>query len=279
MIIRCWGARGSIPVSGPEFLIYGGDTTCIEIRTKDDEIVIIDAGSGIRRLGNSLIAEKRLEYHMIFTHAHWDHLMGFPFFKPLYFERARVNMCGCPFPNASIQEMIQRVMSPPHFPVKYSDLRAAIDYSGTCEGAFTIGSLTVVPIFLSHPNQGNGYKFIEDGKTFVFLTDNELTFRHPGGLDYDDYLQFSTGADLLIHDAEYIEADYKTKKEWGHSVYTDALKLALEAGAKKLGLFHHNQERTDREIDIIVQDCRNIVERKGADLECFALTQDSEIRL
>jgi len=279
MIIRCWGARGSIPVSGNEYLKYGGDTTCLEIRTKDDDIVIVDAGSGMRRLGNKLIEEGRFEYSMIFTHAHWDHLIGFPFFKPLYFSKTRINMRGCPFPQASINEMIKRVMTPPHFPVKYSDLRAGINYDGTCEGISIIGSLTVIPIFLSHPNQGNGYKFIEDGKSFVFLTDNELTFTHEGGLTYDDYLEFSEGADLLVHDAEYTEEDYATKKEWGHSVYTDALRLALEGKVKKLGLFHHNQERTDDEVDTIVADCQSIIAERNAPLECCALSQEWEIQL
>ena len=96
MIIRCWGARGSIPVSGDEYVKYGGDTTCIEIRTQDDEIVIIDAGSGIRRLGNRLVSEKRFQYTMLFTHAHWDHIMGFPFFSPIYSKKTRITMFGCP---------------------------------------------------------------------------------------------------------------------------------------------------------------------------------------
>ncbi len=279
MIIRCWGARGSIPVSGKEYLKYGGDTTCIEIRTSDDKVVIIDAGSGIRRLGNKLLAENRHEYYMIFTHAHWDHLIGFPFFKPLHSEEAFIKMTGCPFAQASIKEMISRVMRPPNFPVKYSDILADIDYQGAADAAFTIGSMTVESIPLSHPNYGTGYKFIEDGKVFVFLTDNELAYKHPGGLDYEDYLNFSAGADLLIHDAEYTEEDYTSKKEWGHSVYTDALRLALEAEAKRLVLFHHNQERTDSEVDDIVRDCKEMIDKRGSSMECTAADQEMEIEL
>jgi len=279
MIIRCWGARGSIPVSGKEYLKYGGDTTCIEIRTSDDKVVIIDAGSGIRRLGNRLLAENRHEYYMIFTHAHWDHLIGFPFFKPLYSKKALIKMTGCPFAQASIKEMISRVMRPPNFPVKYSDIRADIDYQGAADATFTIGSMTVESIPLSHPNYGTGYKFIEDGKVFVFLTDNELAYKHSGGLDYDDYCKFSAHADLLFHDAEYTEEDYKSKKEWGHTVYTDALRLALEAEVKKLVLFHHNQERTDSEVDELVKDCQEIIDKKGSSLECVAADQEMEIEL
>jgi len=279
MIIRCWGSRGSIPVSGKEYLEHGGDTTCIEIRTKTDEIIIIDAGSGIRRLGNSLISEGRYEYNMIFTHAHWDHLMGFPFFRPLYKSQTRLMMLGCPFAQASVKKMISRVMTSPNFPVDYEDLRAKIKYQAACESTFSVGSMKVIPISLSHPNWGNGYKFIEDGKSFVFLTDNELTFKHPGGLDYDDYLKFAKGATLLFHDSEYTAEDYKDTKGWGHSVYTDALRLAMEANVEKFGLFHHNQDRNDRDVNIIVQDCKDIITRQNSSLHCFAVSQDMEIEL
>lgn len=274
MIIKCWGSRGSIPVSGKDYIKYGGDTTCIEIRTKSDDIIIIDAGTGIRRLGNSLIDEKRYKYNFIFTHAHWDHLMGLPFFKPLYYEHSEIYIHRCPFPGKYVEKMISRLLSPPYFPVKYSDLKAKILYMQGCPSQFQIGSLTIIPILLSHPNRGCGYKFIEDNKSFVFLTDNELGFKHPTGLSYNDYLKFSSGADLLIHDAEYTPEEYKNKIEWGHSVYTDTLDLAIEAGVSKLGLFHLNQERTDRQMDEIVRICRHNISKKKLSLECFAVGRD-----
>lgn len=279
MMIRCWGARGSIPVSGEEYLRYGGDTTCIEIRTKSDEIIIIDAGSSIRRLGSRLLAEGRQQYTMIFTHAHWDHLMGFPFFKPIYVEGTRITMYGCPFAQASVKQMIGRIMTPPNFPVRFEDIKAEVTYHEACADSFFFGSVIVSPIPLSHPNQGQGYKFEEDGKRFVFLTDNELTYKHPGGLGYDDYRDFSRGADLLIHDAEFREEDYQKTRTWGHSVYTDTLALALDAGVKKLGLFHHNQDRSDTAVDEMVADCRRIIADRRSSLDCFAVSQDMEITL
>jgi len=275
MLVRCWGARGSIPVSGREYLRYGGDTPCIEIRTADDGIVIIDAGSGIRRLGHRLLAEKRHDYALIFTHAHWDHLMGFPFFRPIYRSSTHIAMFGCPFAQVSVRDMISRIMAPPNFPVNFEDITAEIRYHESCEETFQLGGLTITPIALSHPNQGMGYRFEEGGKSFVFLTDNELTYRHPGGLEYEDYAAFAKGADLLVHDAEYRPGEYRQTRSWGHSVYTDALRLALDAGVGRLGLFHHNQERTDEAVDEIVADCRRIA--AGRPLECFALHQDMEI--
>jgi phosphoribosyl 1,2-cyclic phosphodiesterase len=279
MKVRVWGARGSIPVSGMEYLKYGGDTTCLEIRTKDDEIVIVDAGSGIRRLGNSLLSERRYKYNLIFTHAHWDHLMGFPFFKPVYFSETQIDLFGCPFAQNSIREFLKESMSPPHFPVKLSDLKATLAYHGTCTREFNIGSLHVIPILLSHPNQGIGYKFIEDGKVFVFLTDNELSYKHPGGLEFEDYTNFSLDADLLIHDSEFTETEYSRTKGWGHSQFQDALQLALDARVKRFGMFHHNQERDDAAIDEIVHRCEDILVEQNAALECFAVSQGMEIHV
>ena len=279
MMIRCWGSRGSIPVSGPEYLKYGGDTTCLEVRTSDDAIIIVDAGSGIRRLGNRLLAEERFEYSMIFTHSHWDHILGFPFFKPLYHEKTSLHLYGCPFNRESVKEMVAKVMTSPNFPMDLNNVQARISYQESCQDSLRIQSMTVTPIKTSHPNSGIGYKFSEDGKTFVFLTDNELKHKHPGGLDYGDYVRFAAGADLLLHDSEFTEEEYRIKKTWGHSTYRDALQLALEARVKKFGLFHHNQERTDAAIDEIVGKCQQIIAAQKSSLECFAVPEGMEIRL
>uniref|UniRef100_A0A7C4W1K7 MBL fold metallo-hydrolase n=1 Tax=Desulfatirhabdium butyrativorans TaxID=340467 RepID=A0A7C4W1K7_9BACT len=271
MHITCWGSRGSIPVSGAEYNRYGGDTTCMEIRPMSGETVIVDAGTGIRRLGNALIAEGRLTCHFIFTHAHWDHLMGFPFFKPLYRQDASFHMHRCPFASKFVETMLSRVMSPPNFPVRYSDIQATIQYEEACPTCFRIGSLSVSPIALRHPNSGSGYKFMENDRSFVFLTDNELGFSHSGGPPVEDYIRFCRNADLLIHDAEYTPEEYVHTIEWGHSVYTDVIDLAVQADVKRLGLFHLNQDRSDDHVDAIVEACRSLLREKGSPIECFAV--------
>ncbi|NOY68342.1 MAG: MBL fold metallo-hydrolase [Deltaproteobacteria bacterium] len=275
MYIKCWGSRGSIPVSGRQYLKYGGDTTCLEIRTNSNDLIIVDAGTGIRRLGNQLIKEDRHVFNFIFTHSHWDHLMGFPFFKPLYRKESEILMHRCPFPGKYVESIVTKLMRPPHFPVRYSDLTATVIYRKGCPEAFDIGSVRITPIPLSHPNGGCGYRFEEDGKVFIFLTDNELGYIHPGGLRFYNYISICKEADLLIHDAEYLPEEYKSSIEWGHSTYTDALKLALEADVKSLGLFHLNQERTDEEVDEMVGHCRRLIEDEGRDLECFAVGADT----
>ncbi|PIE71256.1 MAG: MBL fold metallo-hydrolase [Deltaproteobacteria bacterium] len=279
MYIKCWGSRGSIPISGPEFTIYGGDTTCIEIRSESDDIIIIDAGTGIRRLGTQLVKENRFNYHLIFTHAHWDHLMGFPFFKPIFMEQTEIIVYRCPFPEKYVESMIGKVMKPPNFPIKYSDLKARIRFRNGCPDSFMIGSMTIEPISISHPNSGCGYKFTENGKKFVILTDNELGYIHPNGHTFASYREFVRDADLLFHDAEYTPDDYLATKEWGHSVYLHALDLALQGNVRRLGLFHHNQERTDGEIDEMVRTCQDQIRSQHKDIDCFAVAADMTFTL
>ena len=279
MKITCWGARGSIAVSGKDYVKYGGDTTCVEVRSKNNDIIILDAGTGMRRLGNKLLASNERDLRILFTHAHWDHLMGFPFFKPIYMKGTSIAMYGCPYAQKSVKAMIGNTMAAPYFPVDYGLLQAEISSHSVCKESFQIGPVTITPIALSHPNMGIGYRFAEDGKSFVFLTDNELAHKHHGGLGYDDYLRFSEGADLLVHDAEYTPDQYAMTKGWGHSLYTDALRLAMEAKVRRFGLFHHNQDRTDAQQDKIVDDCRSIAKEKKAQLSCFALEPQMEISL
>jgi phosphoribosyl 1,2-cyclic phosphodiesterase len=279
MIIRCHGARGSIPVSGPKYVRYGGDTTCIEIRTRNDEVIIVDAGSGIRRLGNRLLEEEKYHYHLIFTHSHLDHILGFPFFKPIYREEATIHLMGCPTTQGNIQKLLGKAMSAPLFPIQFDALLATIDYDVECRFDYQIDSIKIYPINLSHPNGGMGYKFVEDGKSFVFLTDNELRHKHRNGRSFEDYVEFSRGADLLIHDSEYTREEYHMTKGWGHSTYPDVLELAQKARVKSLGLFHHNQDRSDDDQDLIVEECRSINRDKHVDMDCFALTQTTSLIL
>jgi phosphoribosyl 1,2-cyclic phosphodiesterase len=279
MIIRCHGARGSIPVSGVEYGKYGGDSTCFEIRSKNSKIIIVDAGSGIRRLGDKLLGEEVYNYSIIFTHSHFDHILGFPFFRPLYDRKTTVNILGCPTTQGNIEKLLSKAMSAPLFPVRFDELSAKIQYSVECKFSFQVDSVEIFPINLSHPNAGLGYRFVEDGKKFVFLTDNELGYRHRNGKTFEDYAEFSNNADLLIHDAQSTPEEYRHTKKWGHSTYIDSLNLALAARVRRFGLFHHDPIRNDTDLDAIVRTCRGIIQSKRSDMECFALTQNTELIL
>jgi len=208
MRIKFWGARGSIPVSGKNYNKYGGSTTCVEVRSKKDELVIVDAGSGIRLLGKELLKNSHNRFHMLFTHSHWDHVLGFPFFAPIYNKKTQIRIMGCSFSSDPVREIIAKTMQPPGFPVKFEEISARFEFASVCASGCDVEGMQVLPIELSHPNNGLGYKFCEGGRTFAFLTDNELGYAHPGGRPLEDYVAFARGADLLVHDADYLPAEY-----------------------------------------------------------------------
>jgi phosphoribosyl 1,2-cyclic phosphodiesterase len=282
MKIKIWGCRGSITTPGAATLRYGGNSTCIEIRTAEGEAagqnIVVDAGSGVRLLGKALRKERKISHiRFFFSHSHWDHLVGFPFFEPAYFPDYHITFCGGPHAQDSIRRYLGRQMEAPFFPVDFSLLKAKFDFrcdrteheSGPCR----FDGLEVLPAPLSHPNGGYGFKFIESGRAFVLFTDNELGFKHEGGLDVAGYVQFCRGADLLIHDAQYTDAEYKRTRGWGHSTYADTVDLALAAGVKRLGLFHHDPDRSDDDLDKQVGFCRDRIRAAGGQIECFACAE------
>jgi ribonuclease BN (tRNA processing enzyme) len=206
--------------------------------------------------------------------------MGFPFFRPFYNKKTAIRIYRCPI-SKFVKTMLSSVMTPPYFPIRYLEAQSTIVYANETDGQtrFQIGSVAIESIPLSHPNTGRGYKFIENDKSFVFLTDNELHYDHPGRVSFEEYLRFSTGADLLIHDAEYRPEEYEYLITWGHSTYVHALDLAMAAGVKQLGLFHLNQDRTDAQVDDMVEKSRQIITERGSNLECFAVSCDMEFYL
>ncbi|MBU1343240.1 MAG: MBL fold metallo-hydrolase [Proteobacteria bacterium] len=279
MDIKCWGSRGSIPVSGAQYLKYGGDTTCIQITAKSGETIIIDAGTGIRRLGNFFIKNNITQYYLLFTHAHWDHILGIAFFRPLQYSKVKITIQDRKFSGISTKNVLGEVMKFPFFPIGLKELKADIKFEKALNHSFTIGSILVETIPTSHTGGGLGYKFTEDKKTFVFLTDNELGFDHPEGKGVKAYLDFSRDADLLFHDGEYTQKEYKRKMNWGHSSIQDVLDLAVNANVKKLGLFHLNQDRTDDQMDQIISESRMDLKKKNSAMDLFAVACDMAIHL
>ncbi|HEX3019466.1 MAG TPA: MBL fold metallo-hydrolase [Chitinispirillaceae bacterium] len=279
MLIRCWGSRGQIPVSGAEFTRYGGDTTCMEVRSENGDIIVIDAGSGIRSLGTVLLKEKKQKISLLFTHLHIDHIIGLPFFSPLYNSDSVIKIFGCSFDEKSFRDSLNGMMRPPYFPVDLKGIPAKMSYSEVGSRSFRIGSIKVTPALLNHPNGGLGYRFEENGASFVFLTDNELSEDLPGSRPFSFYAKFCQDADLLVHDAEFKPQEYTRHKSWGHSNYCDAIKLGLLANAKRLGLFHINNQRKDKQVDTLVKSARNLVKNQGKTMDCFAVSSRFSIHL
>jgi len=270
--VRCWGARGSIPVSGPDFLRYGGDTSCLEVRSANDDLLILDAVTGIRALGCELARQGCLDATLLLSHYHWDHIQGLPFFKLLYNPQASLRLGGSRGARTELTRVLARALRPPLFPVPFDKVPARIENLRFEDDALCVGSLRVRRIAASHPNKGAGFRIEENGASLVYLTDNELSLRHRGGLGFADYVAFCKGADLLIHDAEYLPEEYPQRRGWGHSPIEDAARLAREAGVATLGLFHHNQERSDAALDALVERCRGLLTLPG-DPACVALFQ------
>ncbi|MBN1686997.1 MAG: MBL fold metallo-hydrolase [Spirochaetales bacterium] len=281
MTIKIWGSRGSLPTPEPYAVRYGGNTTCIEIRFSCDIPLIIDAGSGIRKLGNLLLKDRTRpkELYLYLTHAHWDHLMGFPFFTPAYMKGTQVHVRGGVMAKRSLEKFLSKQMEAPYFPVDFKAMKAKFDFTRGKPEGFEVGEARITPIPLSHPNGGWGCKIEEAGKTFVFLTDNELGHTHEGGLTTSGYVEACAYADLVIHDAQYTEEEYKKKETWGHSTYTQATMLALSAKVKQLGFFHHDPERSDDSIDALVARARHKIETENRDLACFAVEEGQVITL
>lgn len=280
MIIRTWGARGSIPSPGEYTNRYGGNSTCLEIRLKTGELLIVDAGSGIRHLGKAILKEKELtEMYLILTHSHWDHLSGFPFFTPAYSSKYKINVYGGPNAQKSLKQYLSHQMAPPFFPVDFNVMKAQFSFGYECPSPGLIGLVNFTPIPLSHPNGGYGFKFEKEGKVFVFLTDNEPNFPHPGGLKKEDYINFCNDADLLMHDAQYTDDEYKITRGWGHSTYKDATEIAIAANVKRFGLFHHDPDRTDTDLDKYLEMCKAQIKKANVKIDCFASKEGEVIEL
>ena len=281
MKVKIWGCRGSLPTPEPYAVRYGGNSTCVEVRLDNGAVIIIDAGSGIRKLGKALLEpeNKPKEIYLYLTHAHWDHLMGFPFFTPAYIKGARIHVRGGVKAKRFLERFLSKQMEAPYFPVDFKAMKAKLDFtSGKPEG-FGIGNAKISPIPLSHPNGGWGCRIEEAGRTFVFLTDNELDYVHEGGLRSSEYVKACARADLLIHDAQYTDKEYAKKKTWGHSTYNQALMLALSSRAKRIGFFHHDPERTDDEIDKLVEQMRQKADKESRHLDCFGVEEGQIIEL
>jgi len=279
MEIKCWGSRGSIPVSGDKYIKYGGDTTCVEITAKTGETIIVDAGTGLRCLGNNLIERNITRFYFLFTHAHWDHILGIAFFKPFLDKKNQAFIQDRDFSGIKTENVIKEVMKQPFFPIGLKDINADIKFDQSLNNKFTIGSINVETIFISHFGGCIGYKFIEDGKSFVFMTDNELGFNHPGSKGNNEFLKFVQNADILFHDGEYTKDEYKRKVTWGHSSVSEVLDFAQKAKVGQLGLFHLNQDRTDSQMDQIVNECKIELKKNHSNIDCFAVACNFQISL
>jgi CheY-like chemotaxis protein len=290
MIVRFWGTRGSLAKPGPTTLRYGGNTSCVELRSADGTLIVLDCGTGAHGLGHRLMtgAEPRRDGHLMITHTHWDHIQGFPFFAPLF---APGNSWDIYAPGAIGQQLERALagqMEYQYFPVTLAQLGATTRYHDLAEGCFTVGGVRVVTQYLNHPALALGYRLEAGGAVVVYSVDHEPHAPDPAARRTDGtpmhqedrrHVEFLAGADLVIHDAQYTLEEYPQKMGWGHTPAEWAVDYAVAAGAHRLALFHHDPLRSDEALDRLVEICRRRAGAAGSALQVFAAAEGEEVRL
>jgi phosphoribosyl 1,2-cyclic phosphodiesterase len=251
-----WGCRGSVATPGPGTLRYGGNTSCVELRTRDRTLIVLDAGTGVRLLGAALAAEPPATVHLLLTHLHLDHLEGLPFFAPLWNAGTELHVWGPPSPLRSLEDRIARYVSPPLFPRRLTDVPARLSFHDVPAEEWTIGGVRILAHPVTHPGPTVGYRLSEDSRSLAYIPD------HEPALGLDDLAAMppewvsghavAAGADVLLHDAQYSADEYRTRVGWGHSKVDDAVTFAASAGARRLVLFHHDPVHGDSELETLL---------------------------
>ena len=296
--IKFWGVRGSIPVPGPSTIGYGGNTTCVEVRT-DGEIIILDAGSGIRELGLALEKEfgaAPINLTLLLTHTHWDHIQGLPFFLPAYKAKNTIKVLGYEGARAGLATILAAQMEVPFFPISWRDLPGTMTIQELKKMEFSIGKVKVRARFVNHPGICAGYRLSTPDGSIAFLPDNEpfeplrlkLAERdgiHPhkaraqAAVQRSRLVEFLKDADILIIDTQYTDERYQEHIGWGHGSLSRVVSLALEARVRKLFLFHHDPSNDDHKIDEMLERARFLVVESGRNLEVEAAREGAEVWL
>jgi phosphoribosyl 1,2-cyclic phosphodiesterase len=272
MRLRIWGCRGSVPTPGPSTVVCGGNTSCVEVLLDDGTRLVLDAGTGIRDLGDELLAQGTLHVDLLLTHLHLDHVEGLRFFAPLWDKRVTVDVWGPPSPVASLQERIARSFSPPLFPIELKDVPSRVTFRDAPREPWTIGGATVTAVLVVHPGPTVGYRIEADGSSFGYLPDHEPALT---GLDRPiDWLSGAAVAedvDLLLHDAQYFEDEYEQRVGWGHSSVEDAVAYGRAVGARRVVLFHHEPYHSDEVLAALEARARSLTGENG---ETLALARE-----
>jgi phosphoribosyl 1,2-cyclic phosphodiesterase len=268
LTIRFRGVRGSIPSPGMETSRYGGNTSCVELRTGED-ILILDAGTGIRSLGNDLNEEfgsQPVKANLLISHTHWDHIQGLPFFAPLYSSQNRIRVIGANRDSSTIEEALRDQMRPIYFPVGLDQMPGLVGVEQLTSNEIRLGEFVMAITALNHPGGCAGFRIAARGATVAYLPDHEPyhSLSRPGGdleseRRREELAQFVRGVDLLILDTQYTHLEYPRRIGWGHGCMPDSVALAIEADARQLSFFHHDPSHHDTQIDAMVNDARKLV--------------------
>lgn len=256
MRVKFWGTRGSIPTPEPTYMRYGGDTSCVEVRS-GDTLVILDAGTGIRKLGHTLMHDPLFggKGYIFLSHFHWDHIQGIPFFQPAFCPGNEFYIHGAFKVDSRLEDALRGQMGSLYFPVKMSDMPSSLHFIELLEETIRVGNLVVTSRHLNHPQGAFGYRIEDEDAVVAYATDNEpWPDRHRD----EKLFELARDADLLIFDSQFTPDDYEAHRGWGHSTWMDAIEVAKAAGVKTLCLFHHDPYREDDQIDTILEKARKL---------------------
>ncbi len=286
--LRFWGVRGSIPTPGPSTVHYGGNTSCVEVRA-DGELVVLDAGTGIRPLGLSLAREFKgqpLAITLLVTHTHWDHIQGFPFFLPAYDAKNAVRILGYEGAAAGLAATLAGQMESPYFPIALKQMPGNLQIEELRDMEFTVGKLRVTSCFSKHPGVCVGYRLHTSAGSIVYLPDNEWSSAEGEAAkecepctQENTLLEFIRGTDVLILDAQYDQDEYSSHKGWGHGCVDDVVRLAQTGDVKRLYLFHHDPEHDDAFLTQLVEHARELVKESGGKVQIEAAREGEKVIL
>jgi phosphoribosyl 1,2-cyclic phosphodiesterase len=296
MKVKFWGTRGSIPTPGDDTVRYGGNTPCVEVRIGNNNLVIFDAGTGIRGLGDALMATgESVKAYLAITHPHWDHIQGFPFFKPAFISGNEFTILGAQSRSVTLRQMVASQMDKIYFPIQLNELKAKINFRPMREETVKVFDASLSAIYVNHPSFALGFRLNAGGRSLVYISDNEpfdrevaRSLKNVDKVVVSKYLalkgdpnqrvfDFARGADVLIHDTTYTPEEYVNHVGWGHSHYLFALKVADEARVKRLVLFHHDQTHDDRKIEEIHKKCLKEIKTRNYEFECVAAAEGMEL--
>jgi phosphoribosyl 1,2-cyclic phosphodiesterase len=307
MKVRFWGVRGSLPVPGIKTERYGGNTSCVEVRSASGTRVVVDAGTGIRKLGKELTQGEsegaRSQVHLLISHTHWDHIQGLPFFSPLYQRGNSLHVYARKRDDLHLRAVFASQTDDPYFPIPFDEAKADIAFRELLDSAqFSISDVQVSCTRLNHPYIATAYRLTADGAAVVYVSDtapfSDILFEDqfiarppsPGAelprADLDKLavmrqgvVRLCEGADLVIYDTMFTSEDYRRLPHYGHSRPSDAIAICHEAGVKQLALFHHAPERSDSEVDAILADARALTARDKIPLDIVAAYEGLDVNL